>query len=973
MFLFVLCLLVTDVSKESVNKLTPRDNGQPSQRIRSFKSPGLDKPPIGRPKLSRTTSDSVRKELTHSMEKKISPHSISEMKSSYENEKLNTKDFNNIETESSLCKSLTKVNSKPESSEMNLHNVIISTDKIFNKNNVECSPGINNKSSSGVECPSNMSDNHFDIGRSNSLSSSTLRNLDDKINNRIEMNKTNRGISKLPKLLAKVEEPSNKSSEDILFKKQLPNKGFETDNLNGLLNSENNNINKIKNSGTEYSNNSLDRRNSLERPSYFNSLYNANRSSLPRLSRNRTTSLLEDDVSLRKNYGAEDYWKRKVSDGHLNNTNLGYETSTTAFMNRRGSQSKINSYVTSCQIENKDPLSSEYDVPPARQYSTLGRSLSYRGPRPNYERNYETLRPSRNYGSFSKDSSIYDTEKYKQRSPSRFSTSNYKELTAESIMSKCGRSKIKSENGEPIKSEVPIEQKTQINIEEAEKNVAAMSKIPSFQRSTSLNSHAEKSTTVRRSLSVTPDRSILGKFLSENKSDSNISERKSIVIKDVVNEGKKKERRVSRFLRPDFYDTPKEESLYAKQKESKAEGKVDYEKQNIKLKKKKEKDGKNMEEEKYAKEDLNEKQELNGRKKENLKQEKNLGIIEKAIRSLREKSISKDSECMSLESNLIKRAVSLEDCSIVKNNKLKRSASVTPQSSVEKKERIFQNLFTKKKSDDVKIKDERKLNQKKKTESINKSTESKDESVVKKIMRKVSPKINSLIRRKSSESGYTISGNCSSSFLLSTESGISTNEDSGAYSVQHCHSLESKSRIDSCDIKNRIDSLDIKSRIDSLDSKSRIDGLDSKSRIDGLDSKSRISRIAALKNLEFFMPVPSTDSTPSYDDDRSKLSFEMDDSSSFLSPTEDSDTWSASSDYADARDFAALNAEDSVSERIRRKSFYSRFNQTKRRKPPQLQSNQSSARSRLPLYTKSYSSDFSKLTSSSLRKSAYDK
>uniref|UniRef100_A0A1B6L146 Uncharacterized protein n=1 Tax=Graphocephala atropunctata TaxID=36148 RepID=A0A1B6L146_9HEMI len=124
------------------------------------------------------------------------------------------------------------------------------------------------------------------------------------------------------------------------------------------------------------------------------------------------------------------------------------------------------------------------------------------------------------------------------------------------------------------------------------------------------------------------------------------------------------------------------------------------------------------------------------------------------------------------------------------------------------------------------------------------------------------------------------------------------------------------------------------------------------------DTRSRLSRIAGLKRLEFTSSLPSADSTPSMEE--SKLSGEFDDSSSFLSPTEDcSDTWSVSSDYADAREFITPPTnEDSVSERIRRKSFYTRFNQSKRKKssqPNQL----GGSRSRLPMYSKSMSSDFS--------------
>jgi hypothetical protein len=65
----------------------------------------------------------------------------------------------------------------------------------------------------------------------------------------------------------------------------------------------------------------------------------------------------------------------------------------------------------------------------------------------------------------------------------------------------------------------------------------------------------------------TPDRSILSKFFKHG------SEEKDVLHEvDSAGEGKdsaKRKRRISRFLRPDFFDTPREESIYAKEKDAK--------------------------------------------------------------------------------------------------------------------------------------------------------------------------------------------------------------------------------------------------------------------------------------------------------------------------------------------------------------------------------------------------------------------
>ncbi|KAF6198530.1 hypothetical protein GE061_008278 [Apolygus lucorum] len=87
----------------------------------------------------------------------------------------------------------------------------------------------------------------------------------------------------------------------------------------------------------------------------------------------------------------------------------------------------------------------------------------------------------------------------------------------------------------------------------------------------------------------------------------------------------------------------------------------------------------------------------------------------------------------------------------------------------------------------------------------------------------------------------------------------------------------------------------------------------------------RLARISNLKKLEFSkMDGVSAESTPTGD---------FDEAQSFISQTDNSDTWSSSDltdRYFDAGCGLMGNAEENISERIRRKSFYHRFNTPKR-------------------------------------------
>ncbi|XP_071875836.1 nuak family kinase 1 isoform X2 [Bombus fervidus] len=73
---------------------------------------------------------------------------------------------------------------------------------------------------------------------------------------------------------------------------------------------------------------------------------------------------------------------------------------------------------------------------------------------------------------------------------------------------------------------------------------------------------------------LVPERSLLSKFFktaasrSENESTRDKEKETTEVEKEKEKPQKSKQRRISRFLRPDFFDTPREESRYAKEKEA---------------------------------------------------------------------------------------------------------------------------------------------------------------------------------------------------------------------------------------------------------------------------------------------------------------------------------------------------------------------------------------------------------------------
>lgn len=589
------------------------------------------------------------------------------------------------------------------------------------------------------------------------------------------------------------------------------------------------------------------RRNSLERPSYYNALC---KNSLHTLNSGMT---------------------RSINLGNSLNGDLSSDSSASAINEDSGRFSRY----SPSRFDSRECSGTEKDYVAMRPYSSLSRTFSLKNPS---VQSYTMLRKSPQ-----KSNAVGDLEARYSSSPVSSITRSSSAKYDERISSRFLRPKTFYEGSDPSmyqstssahSSPITDVGKLTSDLYASKKSIVGR-RSPSYQRSISLF-EGSKCSDIGHSSRITPDRSVLKKFLPDRKA---VSGGEKALNGSEINE-KSKVRKVSRFLRPDFYDTPKEDSVYEKKEKTKntPNGEIWEEKDKVlktcqKKSKKSQDDSKN--------------------------ETSRLSIIEKAIKSLKKHSSSKtDRESMERESNLIKRAVSLEDCSIVPESRHRRSTSVTPQSSFGNRVSTSRNRepFQNRKLEDFRKTLDQNLNVKDKKLALDKVQ--KEDSTIKKLVRKLSPK--GAVKKK-----------------------VSKDEDK-----QICNG--------SIDIQNNKE----------------------ESGISIQDSHSRLNRIAGLKRLEFGRQAPSADSTPSMEE--SKMSTELDDSSSFLSPTEDgSDTWSISSDYADAREFnfSLTNPEDSVSDRIRRKSFYSRFNQSKRKKSSQS-SQSGGSRSRLPNYSRSVSSDF---------------
>jgi hypothetical protein len=105
-----------------------------------------------------------------------------------------------------------------------------------------------------------------------------------------------------------------------------------------------------------------------------------------------------------------------------------------------------------------------------------------------------------------------------------------------------------------------VEKQRKVNVEEGTGSV-------SKPRSTSLSR-------------CTPDRSVLSKFFRQSSGEKDRTQQVQPAGEE--KNAAKKKRRISRFLRPDFFDTPREESIYAKEKDA---SKADEEKNKWKSRK----------------------------------------------------------------------------------------------------------------------------------------------------------------------------------------------------------------------------------------------------------------------------------------------------------------------------------------------------------------------------------------------------
>ncbi|XP_014599717.1 PREDICTED: uncharacterized protein LOC106784548 [Polistes canadensis] len=201
---------------------------------------------------------------------------------------------------------------------------------------------------------------------------------------------------------------------------------------------------------------------------------------------------------------------------------------------------------------------------------------------------------------------------------------------------------------------------------------------------------------------LSPEKSILSKFFRAGSSKENDSKDKS---------QKPKQHRISRFLRPDFFDTPREESRYVKEKEAQKAAENERRKSRFMKKKNENKSTESKSETKPEKELKNEMNSLKKDKSDNSSDDKsnkndnsnvkferqssrssflhslekklekfrvtddtskssNGGIlIDQKVRALRENS-APPSDSLFTESNLIKRAISVEDLSLTKESSL---------------------------------------------------------------------------------------------------------------------------------------------------------------------------------------------------------------------------------------------------------------------------------------------------------------
>ncbi|XP_035730933.1 uncharacterized protein LOC118445483 [Vespa mandarinia] len=223
---------------------------------------------------------------------------------------------------------------------------------------------------------------------------------------------------------------------------------------------------------------------------------------------------------------------------------------------------------------------------------------------------------------------------------------------------------------------------------------------------------------------LSPEKSILSKFFRGGSSKESDSKDKS---------QKPKQHRISRFLRPDFFDTPREESRYVKEKEAQKAAENERRKSRFMKKKSENKSAECKQETKPEKELKNEMNSLKkdkfdissddkSNKEDNTKLkferqssrnsflhslEKKLEkfrvtdetpksssngglLIDQKVRALRENS-APPSDSLFTESNLIKRAISVEDMSSKENSLNSRKSRVSSVLGLFKSSDVKQN------------------------------------------------------------------------------------------------------------------------------------------------------------------------------------------------------------------------------------------------------------------------------------------
>lgn len=295
-------------------------------------------------------------------------------------------------------------------------------------------------------------------------------------------------------------------------------------------------------------------------------------------------------------------------------------------------------------------------------------------------------------------------------------------------------------------------------------------------------------------------------------------------------------------------------------------------------------------------------------------------MVESAIKRLREQSLPRNLEPCT-ESGLIKRAVSVEDLAVGTKSLQASKKSVTKILGLFKK---YEEQDKKKEKPTKKSKSKEEKKSKEKRESVEKQSVE-----VEKPEKKERPKSLFLDKMKHFQQSYN--GARSDSVLDQVETNnVKTKSKLPVNSFRRSLNLDNLPEPPKFNKNPSNESLEVQSKPDRRNLR--------------LDFSRIPSRNAAPVIVE---PAKDKIEEPSHDN---RLSSTTDDSSTILSPTEDylsCDSWSACSDFHHLSDLHSPQSHnghsllysgdegESVSDRIRRKSFYTRFNEKKRptRKP----------------------------------------